>query len=254
MNQSVSAKISELRKARSLTQEKLGEMLGVSSQAVSKWENGDSLPDILLLPELCDILGISLDALLEVPSSIKNKNIVKDFCLYAAEKGKSAALLDAFSRMFNDAGNPVDTDYVDFGPDYLRIFDKKGMGFVVGGEAYMKSCLSGDTEDILYILRILCDEALLSVLRFTSMDKAVTREEIAQATGLEETELNRILTGFFKRGMIVCEKDSSGKRGYLQGDGMAGIYMILAGCQALSENGAHNGYKKFTRKYMSECK
>ena len=249
MNQSVSAKISECRKARALTQEKLGEMLGVSSQAVSKWENGDSLPDILLLPKLCDILGISLDALLEVPLTIKNKNIVKDFCLYAAEKGKSAALLDAFSRMFNDAGNPVDAGYVDFGPDCLTIFDTMGMGFAVGGDAYRKACLNSDTEDILYILRILCGETLLSVLRLISMDKAVTREEIAQETGLEEPAINQILTGLFKRGIIVCEKDSSGKRGYLQGDGMAGIYMILAGCQVLSGNGASNGYKRFTRRY-----
>lgn len=38
------------------------------------------------------------------------------------------------------------------------------------------------------------------------------------------------------RGMVVCEKDKNGKRGYMQGETMAGIYMILAGCKLLSEN------------------
>ena len=121
------------------------------------------------------------------------------------------------------------------------------MGFAVAGKDYLNDCLYGDMEDILYFMRILCSENLLSVLRTISIDKAITREEIAALTGLDEDAINRILTGFFKRGIIVCEKDSNGKRGYLQGDAMAGIYMILAGCQVLSDNGAINGYKRFTR-------
>ncbi|MCL2286712.1 MAG: helix-turn-helix domain-containing protein [Firmicutes bacterium] len=44
----ISEKISSLRKAHNLTQEALGEAVGVSPQAVSKWEKGDSLPDILV--------------------------------------------------------------------------------------------------------------------------------------------------------------------------------------------------------------
>ncbi len=43
MNKPISQKISEIRKARSLTQEQLGAKLGISSQAVSKWEKGVSL-------------------------------------------------------------------------------------------------------------------------------------------------------------------------------------------------------------------
>ena len=53
------------RKAAGLSQEALGEKLGVVSQTVSKWERGESAPDAMLLPPLADALGVSLDALFE---------------------------------------------------------------------------------------------------------------------------------------------------------------------------------------------
>ena len=56
-------KIAELRKEKGMTQETLANMLGVSNQAVSKWEANQSCPDIQLLPELADLFEISLDSL-----------------------------------------------------------------------------------------------------------------------------------------------------------------------------------------------
>lgn len=67
MKTAIHEKICELRKAKGMTQEQLGANLGVSGQAVSKWEKGESLPDILLLSDLCKLLGISADQLLEIP-------------------------------------------------------------------------------------------------------------------------------------------------------------------------------------------
>ena len=57
-------RISENRKAKNIKQDELAEMLLVSPQAVSKWENDISCPDISLLPNLAEILGISVDELL----------------------------------------------------------------------------------------------------------------------------------------------------------------------------------------------
>ena len=71
----ISEKITELRRAKDLTQESLGELLGVTGQAVSKWETSSSLPDILLLPKLCEVLGVSIDEFLDVPASVRRKNI-----------------------------------------------------------------------------------------------------------------------------------------------------------------------------------
>ena len=64
MNETIGNRISKHRKEKGLTQEELAEKLGVSSQAVSKWENDQSCPDISLLPILCSIFGISTDELL----------------------------------------------------------------------------------------------------------------------------------------------------------------------------------------------
>lgn len=55
--------ISENRKKLELTQEALAQKLGVTNQAVSKWETDQSLPDTMLLPALAEALGISIDAL-----------------------------------------------------------------------------------------------------------------------------------------------------------------------------------------------
>jgi hypothetical protein len=72
------------------------------------------MPGIMLLPELCDILGISIDALLEVPVSLKNKNIMQDFCKYAREQGRSATIINVLSRLFADAGFSSDHNWIDF--------------------------------------------------------------------------------------------------------------------------------------------
>lgn len=61
---SIGSRIAQKRKALGLTQEDLANQLDVSSQAVSKWENDISCPDIALLPELAHVLGCTTDALL----------------------------------------------------------------------------------------------------------------------------------------------------------------------------------------------
>lgn len=58
-------KIKELRKQRGITQEQLAGSIGISFQAVSKWENGIALPDITLAPVLAGYFGVTLDELFE---------------------------------------------------------------------------------------------------------------------------------------------------------------------------------------------
>lgn len=66
MEMTMGKRIMTLRKQKNLTQEQLAEKLNVSPQAVSKWENDISCPDISLVPALAGILGISSDILLGI--------------------------------------------------------------------------------------------------------------------------------------------------------------------------------------------
>ena len=75
-------RIAYFRKLRGITQEDLGEKCGVSSQAVSKWENDISAPDISLLSTLAETFGISTDQLLglkrEVATAVDPGTIDED--------------------------------------------------------------------------------------------------------------------------------------------------------------------------------
>lgn len=55
--------IAELRKNGNMTQEQLAEILGVTAQSVSKWENDTTMPDIMLLPAIAGCFGITVDEL-----------------------------------------------------------------------------------------------------------------------------------------------------------------------------------------------
>lgn len=56
--------VAECRKKQNLTQAQLAEKLGITDRAVSKWETGKTMPDSSIMLELCDILGISVNDLL----------------------------------------------------------------------------------------------------------------------------------------------------------------------------------------------
>lgn len=76
----ISNNISELRKAHGYTQFELAERLNYSDKSVSKWERGDSVPDVAVLKEIADLFGVSLDYMVESEHKIKNepKQKIKD--------------------------------------------------------------------------------------------------------------------------------------------------------------------------------
>lgn len=73
----VGVKIASLRKQHGLSQEKLAEMLDISPQAISKWENGHTLPDATLLPVLAQIFTCTIDELI-MPAYSSNMGIEQE--------------------------------------------------------------------------------------------------------------------------------------------------------------------------------
>lgn len=71
MENTLGKRIAMLRRQKELKQDDLAQMLNVSPQAVSKWENDQTCPDISLLPQLSQILGVSVDELLSGKTEIQ---------------------------------------------------------------------------------------------------------------------------------------------------------------------------------------
>lgn len=90
MDMTIGKRIAALRREKELKQDELAEMLNVSPQAVSKWENDQTCPDISLLPRLAEILGVTVDELLtgkkEMQPAVtlvpeENRKAIKDMML-----------------------------------------------------------------------------------------------------------------------------------------------------------------------------
>lgn len=65
MDMTIGKRIAFFRKEKGLTQEELAQHMGISPQAVSKWENDQTCPDISALPKLSRLFGVTVDELLE---------------------------------------------------------------------------------------------------------------------------------------------------------------------------------------------
>ena len=80
MEKTIGKKLHELRKQSGFTQDYVAEKLGVSAQAVSKWENDIACPDIMTLPNIAELYGITVDELFkndDVQSNVKYEKTEK---------------------------------------------------------------------------------------------------------------------------------------------------------------------------------
>ena len=108
MQLNIGTKIKELRRRDGRTQEALAEALGVTNQAVSRWESGGSYPDIELLPALADFFSVSIDELLGYRRSERELELAhfKKELERLAEVGsvdeRIAYARNAFARFPND--------------------------------------------------------------------------------------------------------------------------------------------------------
>lgn len=104
MNRSISEQIVNRRQSLKMTQEELAVRLGVTSQAVSKWERGQGFPDVAMLADICTILGIDANRLLGVCDS----------------PDKAKTLIDNEEEIVqNSCAEPI---LISFGEDFIPVF------------------------------------------------------------------------------------------------------------------------------------
>ena len=74
-NLNLSENLLRLRRERKITQEELADFIGVTKAAVSKWENRQSVPDLLLLPQLASFFGVTVDELIGYEAQMSKEQI-----------------------------------------------------------------------------------------------------------------------------------------------------------------------------------
>jgi len=119
--------ILELRKTKNLTQEQLASMVGVSAGAVSKWENGNSTPDISLLAPLARALNTSIDVLLSFQPQLSETDVanikqelIEIFLHDAYTTGEAKCL-----QYLNEYANSIQLKYEVAGLIYMYLFMAK---------------------------------------------------------------------------------------------------------------------------------
>lgn len=197
MKKPIPVKISERRKALGLTQEKLGALLGVSPQAVSKWENADCLPDVTLLPALCAALRISADDLLEVSPQPSGRN--------------GTALVSAKE---------------------IRICSKRGLMLSVTGEEAVKAIQQANPSALRELSSLLADDAALRIFQALSFTAIGYEEEIATQCGLSAEAVRNALFQLLR--MELCQCDPNG---YVLGPNAYLAYALLSAAWLASPEG-----------------
>ncbi len=148
MNIYFADKLKSLRTDKKVSQEKLAQFLNVSFQAVSKWETGNSYPDITLLPDIARFFGISVDELLCV-EKIDEKRLFDEYSEKASDLfrcGDAAGALALWQEAFRRMPNNVDVKEMlmsaYFDTDHEKYFNEfyDLATDIINGNAEGKSC------------------------------------------------------------------------------------------------------------------
>ena len=158
MKLNVGRTIKSLRKEREITQEEFAEVLGVSCQSVSRWENESCYPDIEMIPTIAAFFGISVDHLMGIDEQAEKMAV--DRYLNGFQEAISVGDMDACIRIAREGVTEFPNNYKllnklmyalfvagdDTGniPDWKENRDKYDAEIVALGERIMKYC--SDTE------------------------------------------------------------------------------------------------------------
>ena len=163
----IAASIARLRRERGMTQEALAEVIGVSPQTISKWENNTTYPDIALLPVLADVFGVTIDVLYgrEMQQSLLPENAIDNVIEHARRTfvgvcynpeldGKFEAQLAQYKKVMQ--ADPRHRSVIENDRDVLYFREKLGVLALRKPEDGWSSLFS-HTENA-DLLRLLADE------------------------------------------------------------------------------------------------
>ncbi len=130
----IGANIKKLRGERNITQQQLADAVGVTFQAVSKWENGATVPDVGTLPEIADFFDVTIDDLFKPNMTAYKNKAGRLMSVYESDTNNSEAFEKAdneFKKLF--AGNSFDADDVS---NYAYLNDCRSHYYIRTAEHY----------------------------------------------------------------------------------------------------------------------
>ena len=235
-----------------LTQEQLAESVGVTAQAVSKWEREESMPDVALIPTIADALDVSTDELFGHEGLSKN-SVMRS--LYRYLQGVdywhemphillTSVIGGLCCKHFsykeipewgNDENNHNCAEFSEGG--IIKFSAKKDFPYFVfapnTGDGY-RHLFDGE-ERIIGKLRALSDESTARALRWLYRQKKEYRFELpvmTAKTGIPEDEAEKVFENLKKLRVITCEEiDFDGKErkicSYIPREDLIFVWMIL---------------------------
>lgn len=230
-NNLIGTQIMKFRKAAGLTQEELGRSVGVSTQAVSRWECGGA-PDVTLLPAIADRLGVPIDALFgrEGGEKVDIHDTVRKWIRSLPQE----QVFDRLNQLVWSGINAIPSEYinnvlpfpescyqVNIGGKYRDVLNRSifqtdaGIYFGVGGRDFSFSMLCPqpengyeaylpDKERLRAFLTLLAERGCLEVLEYMLHKEAryFSVPLLAKSIGMDAEALSRLLERLSNTGLV----------------------------------------------------
>ena len=241
-------RISDLRKARGYTQEELGTELSITGQAISKWEKGDSMPDVAILPDLANLLGISVDGLLSGSASIPDELIRSQ--IHAALHNQDYAarfkwIWELWALLFQTIG-PVGTEGAPSKLNELNtaltyagtaVLDIKGLGVILTS-GYLADLYEAKPGEVSRFFSLMADEVNLRILLHFRPGLPKRAEELQKALAVPADKLPSHLLALSEAGLIAGTSN-----GYkLSESGGVLVYVALSVASEYVSKGGHSAF------------
>lgn len=191
MDITITEKLKSFRKERGNTQEELANHLGISVQAVSKWERGEGYPDITLLPAIASYYDVSIDSLFGV-EEIRKQEKIDDYYKKAqllSNKGKTSEYIALWRKAYKEFPNNLQVIHELIHALYSENSKKNAEEIISFGERILKE--SSDN-----ILR----EGSIQVLCYTYKDigKLEEAKKYAKMMGIYHTTENQLMNNLLE--------------------------------------------------------
>ena len=251
-------KLRNHRKRLGMTQEEVAEKVGVSPQAISKWESGDCLPDCFNLKAISDVYNVSADVLLETESdgdidavAKKIEQLATEF-IWASEKcdrengNIHKELGDDLWLMWKGIYFAEESNFKKkeesqkrgntrvIGSYGAKIWDDDGVACVIKSE--LLKVISPSDQNTLDVMTALCSEDGQRLILSLHCDHPTSKQDLIEKSQIAIPRLNELLLMFTENRVIEYEDCHSSVPGYLISSHCGVVaYMTLAAMYILNK-------------------